>query len=353
MNNGRPQRRASPTEMWIYFNPVDWSYQGSHDRGFQGERRLRSCRYAFYERHMMKKYILAMAVCLAAVATPVLATDFKVEEATIPEIEQAFRDHRLTCHQLVQTYFDRIAAYDKQGPKLDAVLALNGSALAAADLLDNSFAHGGKLGALHCVPVVLKDNYNTTDLPTTGGSLSLEGAHQGRLRRRTTSLGWRHHPGQTAFQFDRPVLGTFLGAELCLQATIDFEGETGFGQFDCLAGRSVSVGDGGTVFGLVTVSPAWPTRLFWGPRKEQCMSDSLEYPETQKAPEGAFEIHTASFAALTGRALTIFRAGLALNIIGSPLKGFVPARALVAGFFMTTNLANPGTRKMPVFFSSL
>ena len=46
---------------------------------------------------------------------------------------------------------------------------------------------------------------------------------------------------KTAFQFDRPVLGTFLGAELGLQATIDFEGETGFGQFDCLAGHSVSV----------------------------------------------------------------------------------------------------------------
>src|SRR5260370_23720219 len=46
---------------------------------------------------------------------------------------------------------------------------------------------------------------------------------------------------KTAFQFDRPVLGTFLGAELGLQATIDFEGKTGFGQFDCLAGHSVSV----------------------------------------------------------------------------------------------------------------
>src|SRR6201995_2856297 len=117
-----------------------------------------------------------MAACLAAVAAPALATDFKVEEATIPEIEQAFRDHRLTCHQLVQTYFNRIAAYDKQGPKLNAILTLNGGALAAADLLDTSFAHSGKLGPLHCVPVVLKDNYNTADLPTTGGSLSLEGA---------------------------------------------------------------------------------------------------------------------------------------------------------------------------------
>src|ERR1700726_4152808 len=129
---------------------------------------------------MMNKYILAIATCLATLVTPVLAADFKVEEATIPEIEQAFRDHRLTCHQLVQTYLDRIAAYNKQGPKLNAILTLNGGALAAADLLDTSFAHGGKLGPLHCVPVVLKDNYNTADLPTTGGSLSLEGAQPGK-----------------------------------------------------------------------------------------------------------------------------------------------------------------------------
>src|ERR1700738_5643543 len=57
---------------------------------------FRSCRYAIYERHMMKKYILAMTACLAVVANPVLATDFRVEEVTIPEIEQAVRDHRLT-----------------------------------------------------------------------------------------------------------------------------------------------------------------------------------------------------------------------------------------------------------------
>ena len=124
----------------------------------------------------MNKYILATAACLIAMATPVLAADFRVEEATIPEIERAFRDHRLTCHQLVRTYLDRIAAYDKQGPKFSAVLTLNGNALAAADHLDASFAHRGKPGPLHCVPVVLKDNYNTADLPTTGGSLSLEGA---------------------------------------------------------------------------------------------------------------------------------------------------------------------------------
>jgi amidase len=124
----------------------------------------------------MNMRTLAVAACFASIATPVLAAGFKVEEATIPEIEQAFQDHRLICHELVQTYLDRIAAYDKQGPKLNAILTLNGNALAEADRLDAAFAKNGAVGPLHCVPVVLKDNYNTADLPTTGGSLSLEDA---------------------------------------------------------------------------------------------------------------------------------------------------------------------------------
>jgi hypothetical protein len=58
------------------------------------------------------------------------------------------------------------------------------------------------------------------------------------------------------------VLGTLFGAELGFQATIDFEGETGFGQFHCLAWHSVSLVVGGVASGLVTVSPVWPARLF-------------------------------------------------------------------------------------------
>lgn len=64
-------------------------------------------------------------------------------------------------------------------------------------------------------------------------------------------------------------------------------------------------------------------------------------------------LHTASLAALTGRALIIFRAGLALNTVGSLVKGLMPLRSLVAGFLMTTNFAKPGRRKEPVFFNSL
>src|SRR5438128_3566140 len=78
-------------------------------------------------------------------------------------------------------------------------------------------------------------------------------------------------------------------------------------------------------------------------------------PESKKGlrHRRPFRYQTASLAALTGRARTILRAGLALNIISSPVKGLVPLRALVAGFLTTTNLAKPGTRNTPFFLSSL
>src|SRR3984893_10327921 len=125
---------------------------------------------------MTKTPIVAVATLLATLAVPAFPAGFNVEEATIPQIEQAFHDHRLTCHGLVQTYLDRIAAYDKHGAKLNAILTLNDNALATADRLDAAFERKGPVGPLHCVPIVLKDNYNTSDIPTTGGSLSLEGA---------------------------------------------------------------------------------------------------------------------------------------------------------------------------------
>ena len=76
----------------------------------------------------------------------------------------------------MQAYLDRISAYDHQGPTLAAVLTLNSKALAEAERLDTVYARSGPVGPLHCIPLVLKDNYNTADLPTTGGSASLAGA---------------------------------------------------------------------------------------------------------------------------------------------------------------------------------
>jgi hypothetical protein len=82
-------------------------------------------------------------------------------------------------------------------------------------------------------------------------------------------------------------------------------------------------------------------------------SDALSPGPGATNGPGVSIFQTASFAALTGRALTIFRAGLALNTVGSLVKGLMPARSAVAAFLMTTNLAKPGTTKAPFFFISL
>lgn len=120
---------------------------------------------------------LCFAVLAAAGPTVGYAAEgFQIEETTIALIQQAFRDKSLTCHRLVQGYLDRIAAYDHAGPALNAILTLNPEALAEADARDADYAKSGPVGPLHCVPLVLKDNYNTADLPTTAGSASLEGA---------------------------------------------------------------------------------------------------------------------------------------------------------------------------------
>lgn len=115
---------------------------------------------------------------LTAAAAPGAATEtgFRVEEATIVDVHKALQNKQVTCRVIVRTYLDRIAAYDHHGPALASILTLNSQALAEAERLDADFAKSGPVGPLHCIPLVLKDNYNTADLPTTGGSASLAGA---------------------------------------------------------------------------------------------------------------------------------------------------------------------------------
>src|SRR5687768_9848395 len=100
---------------------------------------------------------------------------FRSEEATIADIQAAFKAKTLTCRALVQLYLDRIEAYDRKGPALSAIVVTNPDALKVADALDAKFAQAGPVGPLHCVPLIVKDNYETTDMPTAAGSLSLKG----------------------------------------------------------------------------------------------------------------------------------------------------------------------------------
>ena len=103
------------------------------------------------------------------------ARSFNVVEATIAEIHAAFRAKTLTCSALVDAYLARIAAYDKQGPSLNAVVLTNPGARAQAAAMDRRFAQDGVRGALYCIPMVVKDNFETIGLQSADGSKSLEG----------------------------------------------------------------------------------------------------------------------------------------------------------------------------------
>jgi len=104
-------------------------------------------------------------------------TEFDVMDKSIPELQSAMEAGAITSRQLVQIYLARIAAYDKQGPAINALVALNPEALAAADALDTERRAGRTRGPLHGIPVLIKDNYETIEMPTTGGSIALRTFH--------------------------------------------------------------------------------------------------------------------------------------------------------------------------------
>ena len=120
----------------------------------------------------MRNLSVALLLALAAQSR---AQSFSVEETTIAAIHAAIREHRLTCHDLVAAYLARIDAYDKKGPAINALVTVSSDAIRVADSLDARFAREGLTGPLHCVPMIVKDNFETRDLPTTAGSLSMQG----------------------------------------------------------------------------------------------------------------------------------------------------------------------------------
>ena len=105
-----------------------------------------------------------------------VAQTLEITASTIEEINAAFANESLTSEQLVELYLSRIEAYDDTGPALNAVLALNGQALNRARALDAERRDKGPRSRLHGIPIVLKDNIDTADLPTTAGSLLLAGS---------------------------------------------------------------------------------------------------------------------------------------------------------------------------------
>jgi amidase len=108
-------------------------------------------------------------------------TPFVLEEATVDSIHAAYRGGSLSTTALVQAYLARIAAYDRQGPTLRALLTVNPQALQEAARLDAEYrAKQGRVGPLHGIPLVLKDNFDTGDMPTTGGNVAMKDSQPAR-----------------------------------------------------------------------------------------------------------------------------------------------------------------------------
>jgi len=123
--------------------------------------------------------LLASQAVVAAFTPTIASAEFVLSTATTSNIQSAFSSGTLTCSGLTQLYLNRIEAYDKQGPAINSIIATNPNALSIAAELDAAYAQSGPVGPLHCVPVVLKDNFDTVDMPTTGGALALEGFFTG------------------------------------------------------------------------------------------------------------------------------------------------------------------------------
>lgn len=113
--------------------------------------------------------VIAASACVPKESTP----PFEFVEATIEDVQSAVLSGDMSCVEIVQGYLERIAAYDKSSG-LNAVIFINPNAVARAEAMDGKLAAGEERGSLFCVPVLLKDNYDTADMPTSGGSIALK-----------------------------------------------------------------------------------------------------------------------------------------------------------------------------------
>ncbi len=174
---------------------------------------------------------------------------FQLDEISITEIEQGYRDGTYSIKQIVQLYIDRIEEIDRNGPALNSIIMVNPDALIIADSLDKELASGNTRGPLHGIPVLLKDNIDTHDkMPTTAGSRILKDSYPPRdswiakklreagavilgktnlsewanYRASYSSSGWSGIAGQTKnpYVLDRNPCGSSSGSAVAVSANL-------------------------------------------------------------------------------------------------------------------------------------
>ncbi|MEQ8953266.1 MAG: amidase, partial [Gammaproteobacteria bacterium] len=123
---------------------------------------------------VMNTWLLLCGSLLLSLDTPAAAqSSIDVHEAGIAELQQALERGQLSSVELVDSYLARITAYDQAGPQLNSIVRLHPGARERAAELDAERARSGARSLLHGIPILVKDNYNTTDMPTTNGTVAL------------------------------------------------------------------------------------------------------------------------------------------------------------------------------------
>jgi amidase len=172
-----------------------------------------------------------------------------IEEMTITQIQQGYKDGKYSIAEVVKVYLDRIASIDKSGPDLNSIIEINPDAMKIAEELDSELAAGKIRGPLHGVPVVLKDNIDTHDrMPTTAGATALRNSFPetdshlakklrdagaiiigksnlsewANFRARMSSSGWSGIGGQTKnpYILDRNPCGSSSGSGVAVSANL-------------------------------------------------------------------------------------------------------------------------------------
>jgi amidase len=147
-----------------------------HDSEFQAARDHLS-RRGFLKTGLsagMMATVLPSVPGMKRAASPCEIPPFELEEATIAELQEAQESGRYSARSIAEIYIERIEAVDRQGPGLRSVIELNPDALLTADALDTERKERGVRGPLHGIPVLIKDNIDTSDrMATTAGSLAL------------------------------------------------------------------------------------------------------------------------------------------------------------------------------------
>src|SRR5258708_28691562 len=115
-----------------------------------------------------------IVACAAGMGMPAHAAGrFDVTETTIARTQQAIREHQVTCRQVIEQYLERIRSYD-QTTHLNSLVLVNPNALTEADRFDAEFKRTQTVSGLQCIGVIVKDNYDTKELQTTGGTFRLK-----------------------------------------------------------------------------------------------------------------------------------------------------------------------------------